>query len=721
MAERKIVKKRSVRIRTEPEEAEEVTEVEVVNEDEEAYEHGGEEKEEPQEEEEEEPQEEEEEEPQEEEEPEEEEEEPEEEEAEEEEAAPPRRRAKKPAKASTSGKKIAAILAVVIIVAVVLYVVVFPPATLQPAPTAKITVPNADTTDLKAGIPVTFDGTSSKSNQMSGDKKITKYEWSFGDDTTGVGATVTHTYLKKGDMTVKLTVTDTAGKSSSTSIAVTVTGAVITIPLSKYGDSITYALTGTVDIRNPNGYLVYHYAEGPPFAKIYYTVKVTQVHINIDASKNPEGTITTSSNTAEDGFAQVHTCVNRDTNQKMPFNGYAIADLTNDNTHTTTTLNQSLTGNGNVDENVCSDLNTNTTVKTTRSDQYTITIGSGVSGTSKSGTDNVIMYPKKRTEFNVNALRANRTFKSGDSGSQTFQETTLNWVVVKDDDVVGGQPTIQIHITMDSSSMSHNGFSVFDLYVWVSSAFSLPLKLQLHTEGTKNGNTVKLSYNTVVKNFKNGDTDIPFGTGLTGPFITKRTDVNYAAPDSYGPAMGPNAPSLDSYPLPNAVTYAKAHSSGLTSYLAGHSNAFLIDAYYNSSSGDVWNLTFGVKDSTSAYNIIVTPSSIKSEGGVTVSDVSKSIKDYSSALTFTGAEQVFQSRSDIKAKVYSGNKINTKTYSLGSKADFPVPKPAIPINTNIQGVPMEYYFYVASSDGTYSAGVDSETGQVLFINNHTGT
>jgi|GEM_PF-5434692 len=700
MVERKIVKRRPAKVEPEPEEAEEVTEVESVSEDEEAFEHGGEEEPE------EEPQEEE----------------AEEEEAEEEEPAPVKRRTKAPAKKKGSGMKIAAILVVVILVAVVVYVVVFPPSSLQSPPTAKITVPGVDPTDVKAGMPVTFDGTSSKSNQMSGDKKISKYVWDFGDGTTKEGATVNHTFLTKGTKTVKLTVTDSAGKSASTTMSINVNGAVVIIPLSKFGDSITYGLSGTVDINNPNGYLTYHYTEGQ-IVKTHYTVKVTKVHINIDTGKNPEAAITTNSGQAEDGFAQQHSCVARDTNQKMPFNGYAIADVSNDGSGAHTPLNEPLTGNANVDENVCSDLNTNVTVKTTRSDSYSINIGSGVSGTSKSGSDAVSIYPKKRQEFNVDALRDNRTFKSGDSGAHTFEDTTVNWAVEDDQAVVDSIPCIELHITMDQDTMQKNGFTSFDLYAWVSSSFALPLKMSLQTEASKDGNAVKVNYNATVKSFTNGATDIIFGSGLTGPFMTKRADIEYAKPDSYGPAMGTSDPSIPAYPLPDAVTDAKTKSSGLQNYLSSHTDAFLTDAYYNTTSGtSTWNLTFSEKNTSSAYNVIVAQGQpqVLHQGTASINDVGKSIEDLSSAVTFAGSEKVFQGKSDINSKVYSGGKINTKQYNFGCTADVPYPAPALPINTNVLAIATEYYFYVADKDGKYSAGVDAQTGQVLFTNTHTG-
>jgi hypothetical protein len=55
---------------------------------------------------------------------------------------------------------------------------------------------------------INFDG--SGSTAMNG--TIVKWEWKFGDGTTGTGATVTHTYSAAGDYFVTLTVTDSNGR-----------------------------------------------------------------------------------------------------------------------------------------------------------------------------------------------------------------------------------------------------------------------------------------------------------------------------------------------------------------------------------------------------------------------------------------------------------------------------------------------------------------------------
>jgi PKD repeat protein len=52
---------------------------------------------------------------------------------------------------------------------------------------------------------------------------ITKFNWNFGDGTTGSGATTSHTYATAGTYTVVLTITDDAGHTMTTSLTITVT------------------------------------------------------------------------------------------------------------------------------------------------------------------------------------------------------------------------------------------------------------------------------------------------------------------------------------------------------------------------------------------------------------------------------------------------------------------------------------------------------------------
>jgi PKD repeat protein len=91
--------------------------------------------------------------------------------------------------------------------------VILPPAG---TPTAAFTFTPSPINVL---VPTTFDATSSTPG--AGASQITSYAWSFGDGSTGTGATVSHTFSTNGTFNVTLTVTNDRGLSASTTQAVT--------------------------------------------------------------------------------------------------------------------------------------------------------------------------------------------------------------------------------------------------------------------------------------------------------------------------------------------------------------------------------------------------------------------------------------------------------------------------------------------------------------------
>jgi PKD repeat protein len=126
--------------------------------------------------------------------------------------------------------------------------------TVLPGPTARFTPPAGRTFD---GTAIRFDATGSIGGGSGA--AIASYAWSFGDGATGTGATPSHAYASPGSYTVKLTVTDGAGVSSSTTQTVTVLdqppaavfGSSPAVPVP--GQAISFDATGS---RDPDGTIV---------------------------------------------------------------------------------------------------------------------------------------------------------------------------------------------------------------------------------------------------------------------------------------------------------------------------------------------------------------------------------------------------------------------------------------------------------------------------------
>ena len=82
-------------------------------------------------------------------------------------------------------------------------------------PTASFT---ATPSSGRAPLAVAFNASAS----ADAEAPIASYAWDFGDGSTGIGATVNHTYTTAGNYTATLTVTDAGGLTASTTRAVAV-------------------------------------------------------------------------------------------------------------------------------------------------------------------------------------------------------------------------------------------------------------------------------------------------------------------------------------------------------------------------------------------------------------------------------------------------------------------------------------------------------------------
>ncbi|MCW2900618.1 MAG: cell surface protein, partial [Streptosporangiaceae bacterium] len=81
--------------------------------------------------------------------------------------------------------------------------------------------PTASFTASASGMTVSVDGTGSTDT----DGTVAGYAWNFGDGTSGMGKTASHTYAAAGTYSVTLTVTDDKGATGSVTHSVTVTAA----------------------------------------------------------------------------------------------------------------------------------------------------------------------------------------------------------------------------------------------------------------------------------------------------------------------------------------------------------------------------------------------------------------------------------------------------------------------------------------------------------------
>jgi PKD repeat protein len=140
----------------------------------------------------------------------------------------------------------------------------------------------------KALDTVTFDGSGSKSNDTGG--YIIKYSWDFGDGGTSQSTTsssATHAYASSGTYTVKLSVTDDAGKTASITHDVTVVTRPTTLTYTgatqgDYHDSVTLSATLTDNATST----------GVPNEQVTFTVGVKTCTGITDATGKASCTVT---------------------------------------------------------------------------------------------------------------------------------------------------------------------------------------------------------------------------------------------------------------------------------------------------------------------------------------------------------------------------------------------------------------------------------------------
>lgn len=100
-------------------------------------------------------------------------------------------------------------------------------------------LPTARFTSSASALTASFDA----SGSGDPDGAVASYAWSFGDGTTGAGATPSHPYAAPGSYTVGLTVTDNSGGTATTSATVTV-AAPNTAPTAVFSSSATGLTAG---------------------------------------------------------------------------------------------------------------------------------------------------------------------------------------------------------------------------------------------------------------------------------------------------------------------------------------------------------------------------------------------------------------------------------------------------------------------------------------------
>ena len=135
---------------------------------------------------------------------------------------------------------------------------------------------------------VTFDASSS----YDSDGFIAKYEWDFGDDSNATGEVITHSYRSAGDYIVKLTVTDNASATSSTSKVITIRPLIFPVHNLNTSENFSMIQDAIYAVNTTDGHII----EVDP-GTYNENVKVNKSLTLRSISGNPADTIVNASDT----------------------------------------------------------------------------------------------------------------------------------------------------------------------------------------------------------------------------------------------------------------------------------------------------------------------------------------------------------------------------------------------------------------------------------------
>ncbi|UCE39381.1 MAG: PKD domain-containing protein [Thermoplasmata archaeon] len=638
------------------------------------------------------------------------EEEPEEAEGEKEEKKPPKKR-----REISKKKKLVALIIVIIVLisSIGIYIMFF----LNKAPEAKLQI---YPTTATIGHLIYMDGSNS-----TDDKEIVEYHWDF-DDKTSYKETkdsasdgefdgrTTHTYTEPGNYTVKLTVKDKEGLSGEAKSEIGITELIVTISPEKIGDSSTYDVNGFIEVKDNQGLGTYK-VEGTGS----FTVEKIYVHYFGEMISSIENT-----EDQEDGFKESHKTLKKYNYQDLELEGNVTGDI---KTETGLTIPDNTIsfkdGYLVVTDNSYMDLNTYKTIYSKTESSLSIPVGTD----ELSSEDKIRSYSNLRedsADLRVEDLSDDRSFRIDQGDTKVIREIAYTWDV-KEATNIKGYPSLKIEIDIDSNTKDRNNIKEFEMALWITHQIPQPIKTYVYTRIDDDGTQITAQYTNEIQagEFERGTEDIPYGTcPANSPddhYYYRNPGYEFVKwePDDDIPGIGGNASSF-LYSPQNAIT--DAEPSGLSTYLASHPNAYVIDGYYNESTGSpLWNLTFGEQGENTAYYVVVETGTVIDEAEISVSEVKGEITDFNPVLSFSACEQVFREDEEIDGAFFDAVKVRfSGGINFGAKAELVYPSISLSVSLSVERAP--YGYYLTKEDGSNSAAVDAINGQLVYYWWHDG-
>lgn len=632
---------------------------------------------------------------------------------------------KKAEKVPRKRKKIIALIVVVflILASIVAYLIF----TINEPPVAKLQLSENTVMEFEE---IEFDGSGSEDK----DGEIVEYTWEFSPgkiyseskdkapDGKFDGKTKYH-YESDGEYTVKMTVEDDRGETDYIEAQITINDLRVTFPEAKIGDSGSYLVDGRVDSVNNDGIWS---GNQEPIGE----ATITEVHLIYSGTLD---TLVVGTESQIDGFGESHDTLKNSAIQDLDIEGRIKGSKKTPFGTGTVPIDYPFTGGELlITDHSYTDL---TTEKTIFSETWsTFDIGTG--DFSFESDDHLRAFSDLKSgsaELRVEDLQEDREFEIDDRQTRWIGTVAYSWSVQEAENV-NGYASLRIDVGIDTTTMEKNDIEVFEMSIWISNDASIPVKTTIETEIFKDGTTTDMNYTSKLtrNGFTQGDTAIQWGSCTAntpdGHYYEKHPDGEFVSWDAEDriPDIGSGSVSY-SFTAQQAMQYAEGNHSGLSSYLQNHPSAYIVNGYYNESLEiPLWNLTYGDKEITQGYYVIVEKAgadfNILEGSAIDISEPMNSTNDFDPALSFSASERIFRSHEDeYLDKLFDANgaiMFYEDDISYGVQANMAYPGISISASSSLQRTP--YGYFIKKDDNSLSAGVDAMNGQMIYILKHEG-
>ncbi len=333
-----------------------------------------------------------------------------------------------------------------------------------------------------------------------------------------------------------------------------------------------------------------------------------------------------------------------------------------------------------------------------------------------------------------------RSLEKGDSDFMDIGSIRFRWEVDKQQKIAGEQ-ALRIAVTIsdddrEEANLDNDRFYLEDIHMntWVSNAYPMPVKNEISVSGIYNGSDSSRQVNLVYritlmeKHFNRGDKNIEYESYASSDSNPQeeRDDWFREVMPSHGSEQQSSIP--DDFTAGDAYDKAYSDSSDFKDFMDQEDSPYLVLALYNESDEENdprWNLTFAVKDSDEGYHLDVYRHRIENEGVTDLSDVQFGLSaDYDQdeleqlPITFAGFEQILKNDSQVNEEIFPDNQLNFDEVTLRLQTNLVYP--GIDLTKMFVQFDSSRYAYAVNKGDRFTAAVDAETGQFLFIVSHEG-